>query len=270
MATKKTAAKKSTSLVKWDEKFAQYAKAGKEQVQSIGGTGLSVSFGRGVITVGDREVKSGKINVVILGYCAVNRFYKEAWEPGSKTPPSCYAFALTANDPDMAPHPSVLNKEAVKCAECPQNVYGTANVGAGKACGNNIRLGMLTEDSIEDVDAIPSAELGVGHVSPTNLKRWKKYVDDVEEEHGRPVWGVVTEITSENDPKTQIKVSFKMVSTIDDGDALDALEKRYLKVQEALQVPYAAPSDKVTPKKKVVNANAKFAGKIPAKKAAKR
>jgi hypothetical protein len=258
MATKK-AAKKSTSLVKWDEKFAQYAKAGKEQIQSIGGTGLSISFGRGFIKVGDREIKSGKLNVVIIGYCAVNRFYKEAWDPNTKTPPDCYAFALAANDPDMAPHASVVRKESARCADCPQNAFGTASVGNGKACTNNIRLGMLTEDSIEDADLISAAELGVGHVSPTNLKRWKKYVDDIEEEHHRPVWAVVTEITSENDPKTQIKVSFKMVSLIDDQDAIDALEKRYLKIQEVLQVPYAAAQEKVV--KPVAGKSAKFAGK---------
>ena len=268
MATKKTAAKKTTSLVKWDEKFVQYAKAGKEQVQSLGGTGLSVSFGRGVIKVGDKEVKTGKINVVVLGYCALNAFYKKVWDPNDKTPPDCYAFALAANDPDMAPHASVVHKESVKCADCPQNVFGTATVGAGKACGNKIRLGMLTEDSLEDAEAIQTAELGVGHVSPTNLKRWKKYVDDVEADYGRPVWAVVTEITSENDPKTQIKVSFKVVDKIEDDDILSALEKRVLKVQDTLQVPYAAMSEKKAP----VNAASGVGkgGKFAAKKAVKR
>jgi hypothetical protein len=268
MATKKTAAKKPTSLVKWDEKFAQYARAGKEQIQSIGGTGLAVSFGRGVIKVGDKEVKTGKVNVVVLGYCALNAFYKKAWDPNEKTPPDCYAFSLAANDPEMAPHPSVARKESAKCADCPQNVFGTASVGAGKACANKIRLGMLTEDSLEDAESVQTAELGVGHVSPTNLKRWKKYVDDVESEYGRPVWAVVTEITSENDPKTQIKVSFKVVDKIEDDDILSALERRVLKVQDALQTPYAAASEKA-PAKKAATGVGK-GGKFAAKKASAR
>jgi hypothetical protein len=254
----------STAIVAWDEKFAKYAKQGTKQVANIGG-GVGIQFGRGTISVGGTTVPGGTLECVVLGYCALNAWYEGDYDPNDKQPPDCYAFAEDADDPDMAPHPQASNKQADKCSECEKNVFGSAKTGRGKACGNKIRLGCITGNDAEDAAGIAAAELATGNISPTNLKHWAGYVKALEEEHGRPSWAVVTAISSHNDEKTQIRLEFRMVSLIEDDEVLNALEKRYLKIQENLQQPFAAPTERPAPKK-AVKSNSKFAGKATARR----
>lgn len=267
MATKKVAAKKSTSIVRWEEKFGKYAKEGKEQVKNVGtGGGVSVKFGRGNISIGDTPVKGGKLECVIIGHCALNKWNASAYDPKNTQPPDCYAFSLVVDDPEMAPHPAVTDKQSDLCTNCDKNVFGSATVGKGKACNNTIRLGILTAADAQDAESISGAELATAGVSPTNMTHFSKYLDAVLEDHNRPLWAVVTEISSHDDPKTQIRLEFKLVSLIDDDDVLEALEKRFLKVQEVLQRPYSAAAEKTAPVK--AGTNKKFAA--VAKKATKR
>ena len=243
----KKAAKKSTgtSLVKWDEKFAKYAKDTKVQLANVStGGGVGVSFGHGTITVAGNVIKSGKLECVIVGSCALNKWYKTQYNSEDKQPPDCYALAVISDDPDMAPRADVADRQSEKCADCDKNVFGSANTGRGKACGNTIRLGLFTAEDASDAEGIASAELATAGVSPTNRKYYAEYVDSIMEEHGRPPWAVVTEIQSHHDDKTQIKLEFHMVSLIEDDDILQALEKRFLKVQDALQKPFSAAHPK--------------------------
>jgi hypothetical protein len=262
MATKKNA------IVPWTEKFAPYAKAAAEQVKSVGG-GVGVKFGRGSITIGGLTVPGGALECVVIGYCALNAWYKSDYDPNDAQPPDCYAFAEVIGDEEMAPHENAPDKQCETCAACELNVFGSAKTGRGKACGNNARLGLVTAKDVEDADGIASAELATAKVSPTNVKNWAGYVKMLADEYGRPPWAVVTEVSSHDDPKTQIKLEFKLVSLIEDDDILTALEKRAGKIQDVLQVPYPAPTEKPVKKvvKKVVaGKSAKFAPKKPVKR----
>lgn len=271
MATAVKKAKKTTStaLVPWTEKFSKYAKETKEQTKNIGTGGIGIRFGRGSISIGDAPVKGGKLECVIIGSCALNKWYDADYDPTDKQPPDCYAFSVISDDPEMAPHAAAAHKQSDKCADCEKNQFGTAKVGRGKACANTIRLGVLTAKDAEDADGINAAELATGGISPTNLTHYKKYTDLLEEEYGRPPWAVVTEIASYDDPKTQIRLEFKMVSLIEDDDVLQALEKRFLKIQDVLQKPFAAPAERVA-KPAARGNNQKFAGKKVAAKTARR
>lgn len=257
------ASKKTTAIVPWDQKFAKYAKEQKEQVKNIGSGGVGVKFGRGSITVGGSTVPGGKLECVILGSCALNAWYDADYDPNDVQPPDCYAFSIVSDDPEMAPHEQATNKQSDLCADCEKNVFGSAKTGRGKACGNNIRLGLVTAKDAEDANAISTAELATAKVSPTNLKNFAGYLKAIEEEHGRPLWAVVTEISSHDDPKTQIRLEFKLVELIEDNDVLEALEKRFLKIQDVLQTPYAAPTERPKP---VARGKQKFAGKALARR----
>lgn len=261
MALKKTAANKGagTAIVKWDDKFAKYAKESKEQIANVGDIGMSVRFGRGSISVGDLQVKNNQLDCVVIGHAAVNTFYEGAWDPNERTPPTCFAIASNFGDPEMKPHPNVLHPVNGQCKGCPHNEYGTASTGKGKACANKLRIGLVTAKDVGDDAA--QAQLATAMISPTNVRRYKKYLDYVLEEHGRPLWAVVTRIQSFDDPKTQIRLEFSMVEAIDDNETLDALENRYLKIQEMLQQPFQSASDepKAAPAKKPA-VGSRFAG----------
>jgi hypothetical protein len=256
MATKKAAAK-TTALTKWQEKFAGYAKQDQDQLKGIGTGGRSIKFGRGKINIGDTVIKDGRIEVVILGYCAHNRFFKGKYNAAESAPPVCYSFSNVFNDEDMKPHAAAAEKQHEDCASCPNNACGSAETGRGKACQNTARLGLLLSDDLKDGPATSAAELANANVSPTNLKHLKAYVDRLAEDHECPTWAAVTEIIGHDDPETQIKLEFKLVDLITDDEVLTALEKRFLKIQDVLQVPYQTAAEKPTT---TAGRSQKFAG----------
>ena len=259
MATKK-AATTSKALVPWKEKFAGYAKDTRKQVENVGG-GIGIKFGRGSIQVGGIPVKGGKLECVVIGSCALNAWYEDDYNKDDMQPPDCYAFAINYGDEEMQPHEKAESPQHADCAGCPQNQYGTAKTGKGKACANRVRIGAITAKDAEDADTIPAAQLAIGSVSPTNVKHWASYVKSLDEMDGGPrqPWNVVTEIQSFDDPDTQIRLEFRLVETIEDGDILTALEKRFNKVQDALQQPYG-PKIERAKGKAAAGGSRKFAG----------
>lgn len=267
MATKK-ATSKSTAITKWDEKFAKYAKETTAQTANIGAGGLSIKFGRDNIHIGEAEVKGGKLECIIMGSCALNRWNEKPFNAKNPLPPDCYAFALINDDPEMAPHPAAPKKQSEKCVDCEKNQFGTARQGSGKACGNTIRLGIIVGKDAQDEKSVVAAELATAGVSPTNMKYYKKYTEMLEAEHHRPPWAVITEISSHDDPETQIRLEFKLVDLINDEEVLEALEKRFLKIQEVLQKPFSVATDKGA--KKPAATGAGSSKKFAAKKTAKR
>ena len=256
MAAKKTAGK-TTTLAKWDEKFASYAKDAKAQVANVGNNFLSIKLGPGRIDVGGTSVPGARLETIVVGSCALNAWNKDKYDSENPQPPDCYAFAQIVGDPDQTPHEKAPLKQAKTCAVCPKNEFGSADTGKGKACANTVRLGVLVAKDVEDGESATAAELATVKISPTNLKAWAGYVKALLDDHGRPPWAVVTEISSHSDAKTQIRVEFKMVSLIEDQDILSALEARYLKVQDALQQPFSVAADRPTPVK--AGASKKFA-----------
>jgi hypothetical protein len=266
MATKKKAASSTTTLALWQEKFMASAKAGAEQLKNIGGGGTGIKFGHGTIQVGDAVKKDGKIEVIIVGYTGHNRWFKGKYDPSETTPPDCYAFSAILGDEAMAPHPAASDKQSTLCIDCPKNAWGSADTGRGKACANTVRLGCLLASDIDEAKDVAGAELATAGVSPTNLAKFKSYVNELADRAAsdggpRPTWGVITQIQSFHDDKTQIRLEFTLVSDIEDAAILEALEKRLNKVQDTLQQPYQATAEKVK-----AGARKKFAGKVPAKK----
>lgn len=250
---------KSKALVPWKEKFAGYAKDTRKQVENVGG-GVGIKFGRGSIQVGGIPVKGGKLECVIIGSCALNAWFEDDYNKDDVQPPDCYAFAINVGDEDMKPHEKAESPQHEDCAGCPQNQFGTAKTGKGKACSNRVRIGAIAAKDAKDADTVVSAQLAIGSVSPTNLKHWAAYVKLLDEMDGGPrqPWNVVTEIQSFDDQDTQIRLEFRLVETIDDGDILTALEKRYNKVQDALQVPYGPKIERA--KGPAAGGSRKFAG----------
>lgn len=244
MAKGKTTASKA--LVPWDEKFAKYAKESKDRSKDIGaGGGLSVKFGPGTITVGGATLPGGKVQCIVLDWCFLNAWYKEKYDANDPQPPDCYAMGVDAKA--LVPSDESDDKQSEDCASCELNVFGSAENGRGKACGNNVRLALIVDKDAEDAGSVAMAEVAIARVSPTNMKSWAKYVETLEEEFGRPPWSVVTEISSHADSKTQIKLEFRLVDKLDDDEVLTALEKRYAKAQELLQKPYGPRTERPAP-----------------------
>lgn len=121
------------------------------------------------------------INVVILGVepepgKMIKTFYKDGYKSGAKEPPTC------SSEDGIAPAPWVTQKQAVTCAQCPKNVFGSAtspNGKATKACRDSKRAWLVMAD---DPKPIPERTLYGLNVTVASLKSFS--------EHGRRLLGL--------------------------------------------------------------------------------
>ncbi len=232
MAVKKPAP--GTAVKKWDEELAREA-AEAASTEASTQLGKFISIKGGVLRYNGNDIPGNKMNVVVLDSVLENHYYTEDYDPDNPAAPVCFAFG---NDEKMmAPHEASTEKQHETCKDCPQNEWGTANKGKGKACKNVRRLGMLTEDALADIE---SAEVAYLKIPVTSVKAWAGYVSQLVNSLKRPPFAVVTEISCRPHPKNQVEVQFKLVEQINDSAQLEALLAKKQAGREALVFPYTA------------------------------
>jgi len=217
--TKKPAAAPTTAVNKWDEELAKLAVDAQAE-ETLAGNFISTRGGR--LQYGGAEIPGNKLNAVIINYVKENHYYEDRFDADNPASPVCFAFAT--EDGEMAPHPDSTKPQCATCSACPKNQFGSADQGKGKACKNIRRLGLITEDALEE--DVSTAEVAVLKIPVTSVKNWSTYVGQVATTMKRPPFAVVTEISIVPDSKTQFKICFKPVAQITDGDALGALMGR--------------------------------------------
>ena len=223
-------AKKSTALVKWDEKLAAKAKA--QAAVEVLGNGNRFSIQGGKLSFKKVNIPENKINVIIVDSIFENALYEGTYNPASPDIPICFAYG--DDEKTIVPHEkSRKMQNKAGCATCPHNEWASAKTGKGKACKNNRKLILLPADS----DDIESAELGVLSVPPTSLKAWKGYVHQLNNTLNRPAMSVVTEISVAIE-NTYPVLGFRLVEKLEDGDVLEAIEKREEEARKILTQPY--------------------------------
>lgn len=243
------AAPATSGVNKWDEELAKFAKQA-EQEEPLGGNFISTRGGR--LQYGGSEIPGNKMNVVIVNYVKENHYYEDRFDADNPASPVCFAFA--DEDGEMKPHADAIKPQCVTCAQCPKNQFGSADQGKGKGCKNIRRLGLFTEDGLDDVVA---AEIAVLKIPVTSVKGWRTYISQIARAMKRPPFAVVTEISIVPDSKTQFKLVFKPVAQITDGDALGAIMERRDTVFTELAKPYPKPVEGEEPSAPAKGSNAK-------------
>lgn len=239
----KAVKKPGTALVKWDEELAKHAKeAAQTEASAMGGSFISTRGG--VFTFNGGEVPGGKMTVIVLDHVIEHHFYNTRYNPDAPSSPVCFAFARA--DDDLKPHEQSAEPQHDTCAGCPNNEFGTAETGRGKACANIRRLALLTEDGLEDIGA---ASIAMLKVPVTSVKAWAGYVNQLADVMKRPPFAVLTEVSIHKDPKTQFKLQFKLLEKIEDGDVLAALMEKRKAAARDLVMPYQPPSEDPLPAK---------------------
>lgn len=137
---------------------------------------LKIPSGGGLaFTLPNDEADVAKyVDVVIVDRFPVNVFWEGSFE-GGNNPPDC-----VANDGVCG-----VGYPGGPCAACPNNAFGSADKGAGKACKNVVRAYILPSGG-----ALLPWKLDV---PPTSIKEFKKYVSGVVM-GGKHPYGVVTRI----------------------------------------------------------------------------
>lgn len=250
--------------VAWEEEMAKEAAIAAKMEENVGGGNFFSTKG-GVLTYNDAPFPNNEMAVVILDSVLENVFYEGDYNPDSPASPLCYAFGR--DEATLAPHSKVIElhtEQAPSCAECPMNVFGSADKGRGKACKNGRRLGLISAgtfdkngrfEMIEDPEHFEKAAAAFYKLSVTSVKGYAAYVKQLAAVLKRPPYGVFTKIKVVPDPKNQFVTTFEALGAIP-NELLPAIKARHDEIAATIDFPYstidpdAAPAAKPAKKAK--------------------
>lgn len=239
MGTKSKSIVKSSgkAITKWDDELAKHASEAAEKEQMP--TGSFISIKGGILTIAGQAVKDNRLQAVIIDHVYENAYYDGAYDPDVPQPPSCYAFGR--DEDELKPHEKASKPASESCVGCPNNVFGSAEKGKGKACKNTRRLALISADGLS-ANSAAEGELVYMKLPVTSTKGWAYYVKGLNATLRRPPFGVVTEIAVVPDSKTQFKVTFQAVGPVPD-EVMGAIMERREKVCEEIMFPYGNPTE---------------------------
>jgi hypothetical protein len=226
--------KKEAGLARWDDELAKYAKEAAEGEKLMGGSFLSINDGQ--VTLAGQKVKDNALNVVVVGAIHENTWYPGAYDKGNVQPPSCYAFGT--DEATMRPHSESAQPQSDLCSKCEKNQWGSSDKGKGKACQNRRRLALIPGGDLTP-EGIKKAEVIYYKVPVTSTRNWGLYVKGLYGSMKLPPFGVVTRIA----PAPEKKVAFAYVESLP-RESIDATMGRVQEQAEAMQFPYAKPTEK--------------------------
>jgi len=238
MAKKQAA--KGTALVQWDKEFAELA--GKAVKGMEVATGKFISLRAGQMTLGGANVQNNTLRAVVVAAVHSNAYYDPdvPFNPKQPQSPLCYAFG--ADKDEMEPHSQAPEKQNANCANCPMNKFESAKRGKGKACKNQIRLALISEDDLENADSLDSLDIVYMNVPVMSAKNWAAYATNkLANGIKRPYWSVVTTIKVVPDDDSQFKVLFELGDVIENGNLFPVLKAAWEKNMETIGFPYAPP-----------------------------
>ncbi len=219
MATKKQEVKQEVKqelvVPEYMKKFAMQSQIDTESIESASISIPRLTY-RGkrfrFVENGEEEiVKELTVKVVILGVePGAGRFSKVFYDvdytSGDKTPPTC------SSSDGLKPDSWVSGPQAKYCANCPQNVFGSATSRSGgksKACKDNKVLWVARLNDLEKFYG-----LKVPVMSLKNLAEFGKFI----RKNNYPLSLVVTEIGFEEEAEYP-QLTFKHVGFVDEKNS---------------------------------------------------
>jgi len=258
-----------TSLMNYEEKWAQEAKAAAVAEPLQAGTWLSARGGQ--LAIGETILPGAQAAVIVLDSVRENTFYTGKFDADAPMPPICYALGRDTDtmfphldmQKDLAYfHPQhIENGQVLGCDGCPMNQWGSADQGRGKACQNRRRLTIIPAGYytpkpgsrdfdlhlFDDVDHFMKAEPAFFKLPVTSVNNWSKYVNQLATALRRPPHGVVTRISIEPHQTFQYEVMFEAVEQIPDSLA-EAIMSRHGTAVEQPLLGYQPPDPNQQPR----------------------
>lgn len=131
------------------------------------------------------------LEVVITDFVSANLFYDRPFDRGNPMPPGCFAIGL---EPSMlVPSPNSPNRQSETCATCPNNQFGSAITGKGKACKNTRLLAVLPSEALDNPEQ--ESPIWTLSVPPASVKTFDSYVHTLSVKHRTIPVGMVTQIS---------------------------------------------------------------------------
>lgn len=180
---------KASLPVNYEEQLAQEASDIQRRIAAPSGDRIRFNANRAFITPDGFEGET--LEVVIVDFMSSNLFYDGPFDRDNPQPPGC--FAIGAEPTLLVPSPNSPNKQADTCSVCPNNQFGSAQNGKGKACKNTRLLALMPAEALEKNGE--DAPIWILSVPPTSLKAFDSYVQTLASRHKTVPVGVITQIS---------------------------------------------------------------------------
>lgn len=174
--------------VNYEEQLAKEAAEIAKRIAAPTGDRIRFNANRAFITPDGMEGET--LEVVIVDFVSSNLFYDGPFDRDNPQPPGC--FAIGPEPSLLVPSPNAPNRQAETCTSCPNNQFGSAPNGKGKACKNTRLLALMP---VTALDSEEDAPIWILSVPPTSLKAYDSYVHSLASKHKTVPIGVVTEIS---------------------------------------------------------------------------
>ena len=156
---------------------------------------------------------------IIVDFVHAQTWYVNAFDPDNPEPPSCHALSVSGDE--MQPFADSPMKQSDWCDGCPLDAWESADVGRGKACGQQYKLAVLAAGPGETLD---NAELAIMTVPPTSLKNFDAYVKHLKKKFKRPPHGVLTRFSFDEDAEHPVLMfeDEAAIKVIEDAQSINA------------------------------------------------
>lgn len=223
-----------SDMKKFDTKAMVAALANSEVFKSMqtinnnlmGGSGearyrISLNGGKFRQMLGSEQLavsKEDNMNVVIVNAAPVSRvYYAGQYDPGNISPPTCWS------DDTNVPAGSVPEdqKQANRCASCPQNVKGSGT-GETRACRFNQRVAVALEGKLDRVYQLqlPAKSIfGEAKDGKMPMQAYARFLNT----HNTPAIAIITNMQFDENSGTP-KLFFKAVRPLEEAELQQVLD----------------------------------------------
>lgn len=187
MTTRKRAASSKTitgkAIANVDALLQAQLDAIRSKIQAPTGKNIKILRSGEEFEVPGVGIVPAAMRVVVVAFTNRNDFYVGPYDENNIVPPKC--FAISDEIKAMAPDVSVSEPEAIDCASCILNQWGSE--GKRKACKNQKIVAVLPPDD-------PNADILLVKVSPTGVKDFDGMVSVGVSRFGKVPVQVIAEI----------------------------------------------------------------------------
>jgi hypothetical protein len=230
----------SKEVTNWEDQLAEQAKAVAQLERPAVAT---ISLRGGIMKYQDQAVPGNNLDVVVIGSSHERTYYEDDFDPDVPASPVCFSQSLSTC---TEPHEKSVKPQNATCKGCPQDEWGSANRGKGKACKEIRKLVLMPLSSLDSEEAVGKSEFAVMRVPVTSVKNWSSYANQVASMYKRPPWAVQTNVAVSPHPKNQLEVKFDYKGLVP-TNLLSALSNRNDDVAKILLTPYEPVEEREEP-----------------------
>jgi hypothetical protein len=187
-----TPRKTSNLPINYEEQLAKESAEIAKRIAAPSGDRIKYNSNRSFITPDGSEGEV--LEVVVVDFVTAYMFYDGPYDRENPQSPAC--FAIGPEPSMLVPSGNSPARQAETCSACPNNQFGSALTGKGKACKNTRLLAIMPASALDNPGE--DAPIWIMAVPPTSIKAFDAYVHTLANKHTTTPTGVITQITMDS------------------------------------------------------------------------